>query len=153
MSKQLVFTRTVLIRRPADEVFAYVTDVSRAHEWRVDVVVSTAYPDGPLNRGSVIREEAQVIGRTVVTETAVDYVIPGERLGFSHLTGPLPVSGEYVLVTTPRGTELTYELVVELPGRWAMFARYLRRLGERNMTLSLAVLRHRLEEAALPASL
>ncbi len=145
MERQLIFEQSVIVDRPIADVFEYVSDVNRAHEWRSEVVESTMWPAGPMRHGMVTYEVTYIRGRRIVTETVIDTMSAPERFSFSHLNGPLPTSGECVFVAGPEGTEMTYRLVIELRGGWVLFGRYLRRLVEQNMTRSLATLRSTLE--------
>jgi hypothetical protein len=140
----LTLQHSVAIRRPADEVFAYISDFNRAQEWRVEVRVSTQSPPGPMVRGSRLHEESAIMGRRVVTESVVNQLEPGRRFRFTHVAGPIPVGGEYLVEAVGDGTMLTYTLRAELQRVWALAAPYLRRSGLRTMARSLENLRARL---------
>jgi uncharacterized protein YndB with AHSA1/START domain len=145
MTKQLMFEHTVTVDRPIGEVFAYLTDFRLGPTWRSEVIESTTFPAGPARPGMVVREVARVLNRPVMTETIVDSVAAPNRLTFSHLYGPLPVSGEFVLADAASGTTVTYRLSMYLHSNWRMFASYLGTWGDRNLAASLAVLRRNLE--------
>jgi carbon monoxide dehydrogenase subunit G len=134
----------VVTGRSVEEVFAYVSDFNRAHEWRTEVTASTMEPAGPMKLGSRLHEVARVNGRTVVTDSVVDDLVAPYRFTFAHVSGPLPVSGEYRFATTDGGTRLTYVLEVELTGVWRLMAPVLRRSGRRTIARSLTTLAERL---------
>jgi Polyketide cyclase / dehydrase and lipid transport len=131
---------TVIAGRTPEDVWAYVTDFNRAHEWRSEVTGSTMQPPGPMRLGSRLREVAVVSGRTVVTESVIDSFEPPHRWTFAHLSGALPVRGGIVLAAEPGGTRLTYELTVQLTGGWRLLAPMLRWSGRRMIRGSLATL-------------
>jgi hypothetical protein len=133
------------IDRPAPEVFAYVSDFNRACEWRVEVKASSQVPPGPMVQGSRLCEESGLMGRRVVTTSVVDDLDPGRRFRFTHVAGPIPVGGEYLVEAGGGGAVLTYTLRAELRGGWRLAAPYLRRSGPRMMARSLESLRARLE--------
>lgn len=141
----LTLRQSVVIRRPVNEVFAYVSDFNRAKEWRVEVRESTQTPPGPMVKGSQLHEESAIMGRRVVTESVVDELEPGRRFAFKHVAGPIPVSGEYLLDAAGDGTKLTYTLYAELRGVWRVAAPYLRGSGPKMMARSLEKLRERLD--------
>jgi hypothetical protein len=147
MSKQLAYQRSVVIRRPIGEVAAYLGDFARAHEWRAGVVETSVTPAGPVQPGSVLREVSLVVGRQIVTESVVTSSTVEHGFAFSHLGGPLPVSGQYTCVEQPDGTLVTAQVSLTLTGNWVMFAEHLRRAGVRMMTLSLLALRYVVESA------
>ncbi len=146
----LHLNRTVRVRRPAADVFGYAADFGRAKEWREEVIESSMSPAGPMRTGSVLHEVARVAGRTVVTDSLVaDYDEP-HRYTFTHLRGPLSVSGEYRVTGSGEASELHYRVNVDLRGGWALLAPILRLSGPRVMARSLDEFRFRLEAAARP---
>ena len=149
---QLRLTTSVVIQRAAEDVFAYAADFRRAAEWREEVVASTMSPSGSMRSGTVLHEEAQVVGRTVVTDSVVEVYDAPHRFTFTHLSGPLPVSGEYRVTPVGDGAELRYDLTVELRGGWALLAPILRVSGPRIMARSLDEFRFRLEASVPPRS-
>jgi hypothetical protein len=146
---QLRMTSSVAIHRCAEDVFAYAADFRRAAEWRDEVVASTMSPSGPMRPGTLLHEEARVAGRGVVTDSVVEVYEPPHRFTFTHLSGPLPVRGEYRVTPVGDGAQLRYDLTVDLRGGWALFAPILRLSGPRMMARSLDELRFRLE-ASVP---
>lgn len=147
----LQLSSTVHIQRSPEDVFAYAADFRRAAEWREEVVESTMSPAGPMQVGSILHGVAHVAGRTVVTDSVVDAVEFGDRFSFSHLSGPLPLSGEYgVAAASDGGAELRYVLRLELRGGLALLAPLLRWTGPRMLARSLDEFRFRLEASAMP---
>jgi polyketide cyclase/dehydrase/lipid transport protein len=138
--------------RTVEDVWEYVSDFNRAHEWRTEVTGSRMEPAGPMRTGSRLRETAVINGRTVVTDSVVDSCEAPHRFTFAHVAGPLPVSGEYLLTSAPDGTRLSYLLDVRLTGMWRLAGPLLRRSGRRMIGRSLATLADTLapERAAGP---
>jgi hypothetical protein len=139
--------RVVVSNRSRSEVFDYVTDFARAAEWRVEVVDSSMSPPAPMRLGTRLREVSRIAGREVVTESVVDELSAPTCWSFAHVSGPLPVRGDYRFEATPDGVELTYRLEVRLAGLWALGAPYLQWSGRRLMRRSLATLAQRLASA------
>ena len=142
------FRHDVVIDRGVAEVFDYVSDFNTAHEWRAEVVESTASPAGPMTVGTRLREVAVVAGRRIVTESVVDALEPGSRFTFAHLSGPLPVSGEYRCTTVAAGTRVDYTLHVELRGWWVLAAPLFRLTGPRTINRSFKALQARLNRSS-----
>lgn len=86
---------TVEIARPADEVFALLTDVARVPEWQASAVESRA--DGPLAEGVRIHERRHFLGHDAETELEVSVFEPGRRLALRALEGPIRLSIDHVL--------------------------------------------------------
>jgi Polyketide cyclase / dehydrase and lipid transport len=141
----LEIVRSVGVRRGAEDVFGYASDFARASEWRAEVVESTPTPPGPMRVGTRLREVAIISGRRMITESVIDAYDPPRRFCFAHVSGPLPVSGEYRVDPAPGGATLTYILRVRLLGWWRLLAPVFRRTGPRTMARSLEVFAQRLE--------
>lgn len=140
----LTIQQSLRTHRPADEVFAYVSDFNRAKEWRTEVFESRQSPPGLLIEGSTLHEESRILRLTIVTESVVDELEPGRRFTFQHVSGPFPVSGEYLVEPLGDDTVFTYTLHVELHGLWRLMAAYFRRSGAQAMAKSLRALQRRL---------
>ena len=134
----LTFVRSVTVARSVKDTFAYVSDFNRAYEWRDEVKASRATPSGPMRVGTQLHEESVLAGRPVVTESVVDGYEAPYRWSFAHLSGPMPVSGEYVVAPVDGGARCTYTLRVRLQGGWALLAPLFRLTGGRTMERSLA---------------
>jgi Polyketide cyclase / dehydrase and lipid transport len=144
----LTFEQHVVIpNRSLSEVFDYVSDFARAAEWRVEVVGSSMSPPAPMALGSRLREVSRIAGREVVTESVVDEISAPTRWSFAHVSGPLPVRGDYTFASGPDGVGVTYRLDVRLTGLWALAAPYLRWSGRRLTRRSLGTLAQRLASA------
>jgi hypothetical protein len=148
VATDLTFEQHIVIpNRSVSEVFDYVSDFARAAEWRVEVVDSWMSPPAPMRLGTRLREVSRIAGREVVTESVVDDVSAPTFWRFAHVSGPLPVRGDYRFEATPDGVELTYRLDVRLTGLWALGAPYLRWSGRRLIRRSLDTLVERLATA------
>ena len=135
---RLTFVRSVTVQRNVEDTFAYASDFNRAYEWRAEVKASSATPPGPMRLGSRLHEESVLAGRRVVTESVVDAYEAPHRWSFAHLSGPMPVSGDYVFEPVGDGAQLTYSLRVRLHGGWALLAPLFWLTGGRMMERSLA---------------
>jgi uncharacterized protein YndB with AHSA1/START domain len=95
---------TVEIERPADEVFAWLTDLARLPEWQASVIESRA--EGPLGEGARIHERRRLLGHEAETELEVEAFEPGRRLALSTLRGPVDLSIDHVLSEVNGRTKL-----------------------------------------------
>jgi hypothetical protein len=145
MSTKIQFEEQVLIpARTVSEVFDYVSDFSRAAEWRIEVVESSMSPPTPMQVGARLREVSRIVGRPVVTESVVDELAAPTSWSFAHESGPLPVRGDYRFAAEGKGVRVTYRLEVQLTGLWALGAPYLRWSGRRIVRRSLGRLAERM---------
>jgi uncharacterized protein YndB with AHSA1/START domain len=86
---------TVEIARPANEVFAWLTDLSRVPEWQESAIESRS--DGPLAEGVRIHERRRLFGHEAETELEVESFEAGRRLALSTVRGPVDLSIDHVL--------------------------------------------------------
>jgi uncharacterized protein YndB with AHSA1/START domain len=86
---------TVEIARPAEDVFAFLADVSRVPEWQRSAVESRA--DGPLAEGVRIHERRHFLGHNERTELEVTAFEPGRRLALRTLRGPVKLTIDHLL--------------------------------------------------------
>src|SRR3954462_12269753 len=108
-------TRTITIRRPPDEVFAFVADGTTATQWRPGVTdirlasgsgVGARYEQGVKGPG----------GRRIAADYEITAGAPPRRLAFATTAGPVRPTGEYRLEPAPDGTALTFSLDATVGG-------------------------------------
>lgn len=78
-------SRSTIINRPVEEVFAYVSDASRIPEWRKDILATT----GPahVSVGTEFVETINFMGRKPFT-MVVRELVPNEREVIENTAGP-----------------------------------------------------------------
>ena len=141
----LTFVRSVTVARSVEDTFAYASDFNRAYEWRDEVKASSATPPGPMRLGTRLHEESVLAGRRVVTESVVDGYDAPHRYSFAHVSGPMAVSGDYVIAPVAGGAQMTYTLRVRLRGGWALLGPLFRLTGGRMVDRSLSKFAENLE--------
>lgn len=97
----------VRIRRPAEEVFAYISNVDRHAEWSNAVVESKQEGFGQVGKGTRFRERLKFLGRTVDGLSEVSAFEPNQRVEFRSLSGPMPNKWDVVLQQSDGVTVLT----------------------------------------------
>jgi uncharacterized protein YndB with AHSA1/START domain len=107
--------RTITIRRPVSEVFAFVADGLNGPKWRPGILdiahasgegVGAVYTQGVKGPG----------GRRIAADYEITVLEPDRRLGFKAIAGPVRPTGEYRFASTADGTELAFSLEAELSG-------------------------------------
>jgi len=110
-------SHTVTIRRPVEEVFAFVADGEKGAQWRPGVLdikrisgdgVGTRYAQGvkgPMNR-------------RIAADYEITVLEPNRRLDFQTITGPARPHGRYDFVAVAGGMQLTFALDAQLRGMW-----------------------------------
>lgn len=112
--------RTVTIKRPAAEVFAFVGNGLNAPKWRPSVLdIELVSGDGV---GAVYRQGVQgPMGRRIAADYEVTAFEPNRRLEFKAIAGPVRPTGGYMFEETTDGTNVTFWLEESLGGLKGLF--------------------------------
>lgn len=84
-------TSSIEIDRSADEVFAYVADMSNNPVWQRGQVRCTWTSDPPLQLGSTYDQEAKFLGRRIVSSFVVTEYEPDARIRIVSTGGTMPI--------------------------------------------------------------
>ena len=79
---------TVMLRRPIDEVFAYVTDPSNEAEWHTDVIEARISPEGPPAAGKTLEAAFKFMGRHDA-EADIELFEPPRRARYRFHSAPM----------------------------------------------------------------
>jgi carbon monoxide dehydrogenase subunit G len=108
-------SHSVIIRRPVDDVFAFVADGEKCPQWRPGVLdiqrvsgegVGTRYAQGVKGP----------MGRRIAADYTITVFEPDRRIEFQTVTGPARPHGRYDFEAADGGTRLTFSLDAELTG-------------------------------------
>ena len=111
--------RTITIKRPTADVFAYVANGLNGPNWRSGVLdISLVSGEGV---GAMYRQGVRGPGgRRIAADYEVTAFESNRRIAFKAIAGPVRPRGEYTLQETPEGTALTFSLEEPLSG-WKRF--------------------------------
>jgi uncharacterized membrane protein len=107
--------RTIVIDRPADQVFAFFTDHGNDPKWRPAVKEIAA--QRPTGVGSTIHQTVKGPGgRGIPSDFEVTAYEPSSRYAFKVTAGPVRPVGEFRFAPSGSGTEVTMSLSAGLSG-------------------------------------
>jgi len=106
--------QSVIIHRPAEDIFTYLTEGEHLVDWSSVVIAVRADPWGPLQGGSRLRITTRFLGRWMETTYEVIECQSGSRLTFKGTTGILPCVFSYQFEATRRGTTVSLEVIMPL---------------------------------------
>jgi uncharacterized membrane protein len=106
--------RSIVINRPADVVFAFLSDGTTAPQWRSGVLDITR--ESGEGVGAIYRQGVKGPGgRRVAADYRVTAFDPGHRIAFETIAGPVRPTGEFRVVSMPGGgSEVTFTLQAKL---------------------------------------
>ena len=109
------FTIMTDVERPVPEVFAYLTDPERLHEWQENTI--EVHLDGPLRPGARMREVRKgPAGKRVESVVEVVAYEPDHVFDLRIVDGPLHVHGDHRLEPIDGGTRIHFTGHGELTG-------------------------------------
>lgn len=107
--------RTITIRRPGADVFAFISNGLNGPQWRPGVLDIERVSGAGV--GEIYRQGVRgPLGRRIAADYEVTVLEPGRRLEFKAIAGPVRPTGGYLLDETPDGTSLTFWLDEPLAG-------------------------------------
>jgi len=106
--------RTIVINRPADQVFAFFADPANDQKWRAHVKEVAA--EGPAQVGSRIHQVEGPGGRGIAADIEVTAYEPPTRYAFQVVAGPARPKGEYRFTPSGSGTQVAFSLSADLGG-------------------------------------
>lgn len=110
------------IRRPVQEVFAYISDYARDTTWRGNVGAMWQSSPGQATVGTTTRETIRVFGQQIETTGRIVALDPDRSIGFASVDGPIPVHGHRAVEVTNEGTLLTFYLAATPTGFYRLIA-------------------------------
>lgn len=110
------FTLAFHVHRPPAEVFSYLTDPGRLHEWQENTL--EVHLDGPMREGALLREVRRAPGgKTVESVVKVAAYEPDRVFDLRIVEGMAHVHGDHRLEPAPDGgTIVTFTAHGELKG-------------------------------------
>jgi uncharacterized protein YndB with AHSA1/START domain len=112
------FENVVMISRPIEDVFAFLSDFENVPKWNYAIVETRKISEGPVGVGTIYRQVRSVPSRS---EEAFEVTIydPPRHLEIQGQLGPFPSRLSYALDIIPAGTRVMNSVALELrgPGR------------------------------------
>ena len=112
------FENTVMISRPIEEVFAFLSDFENVPKWNYAIVETHKVSEGPVGVGTIYQQVRSVPSRSKERFEVTAYN-PPRQLEIRGQLGPFPSRLAYALAAVPEGTRITNAVELELrgPGR------------------------------------
>jgi uncharacterized protein YndB with AHSA1/START domain len=91
------------IDRPAEEVWKFITDLSKLPKWNPETQEPKQTSAGPLGVGATIELKVKMGNRTKTIPIRVTEYEPNRRFSFEHISGPLRGTTEIDTLETIEG--------------------------------------------------
>ena len=81
---------SVVINRPAEEIWAFMADAANNPQWISGLVESRQISDGPMGSGTTIRNVGRFLGRQIESTYEITEWEPYKRGSVQSTSGPIP---------------------------------------------------------------
>ena len=143
---------SIEINRPAEEVFAYLNQVDRHHEWQGSLVSTTVETDGPTRVGTRVVEHRNVPGGTRDFPYEITEQDPPRKVSFRGTAGLIRPVGTYTVDPTGESSSrMNVELDLQGHGIGKLFAILARRQAAKQAPVDHEKFKQLLERGVAPA--
>jgi carbon monoxide dehydrogenase subunit G len=138
--------KSIVIRKPIEEVFAFVTDMDKVKSW-LPVKNVQKLSDGPMGVGSTFSATAELMGKQFPGKIQVTQYEPSRLFSFKVIDGPAPVTNTITFTSVPEGTNLTTVGDVELTGVMKLSSSFMMPMIRKQLDTQISNLKNAVEAA------
>lgn len=137
---------TIEVARPADEVFAYLSDFANNPRWQDGMVSAAFTTEPPLRVGSEYDQEARFMGKKIISHFRITELTPGRSVTIetTESTFPIKVTRSVTPLDEQR-CEVTAHVTGDASGVFALAAPMMRWMVGRSVRADYARLKAVLE--------
>ena len=146
------FEINLVIHRPIEEVFAFISNAENLPRWRAATLEVTPVSSGDPNVGSVFKGRFTFLGRPFEGNLEVMAREPHQRYATKMVGGPFPLEAHYTLEQAAEGTRLTLIIQGETGGFFKLAEPLVVSMARRAYESDLHNLKEMLEAQAVQAS-
>jgi uncharacterized membrane protein len=139
---------SVEIARSPEDVFAYITDVSRHPEWQEGLVSAALETEPPVRVGSRVVHRRKLGPTTVASGSEITAFNAPELVSFRGVDGPIRAEGSQRVERVGDGSRVTFEMQMHGHGLGKLMLPLARRQATRQVAESHERLKRLLEGAA-----
>jgi uncharacterized membrane protein len=142
------FQQSVVINRPVEQVFGFVSDLENDPRWTPGTVMERTSP-GPLGVGTTFQQHDRFMGRRMDLSLEVTDYEPPNKIGIKTTSGQLSFGGTRMFEPVgAAATRVTFFGEGHAPGILKLAEPLLAAAGERRLRKQLGNLKRLLESAA-----
>ena len=135
----------MVIARPPDEVFAFVSDARNRPSWDDSVASEELTSPEPIGVGSTVRTRMRSMGRDYEIDWEVVEHQPPTRQRIESTSGPFPMTLLYELTGNSEGTKVVFSVTGRPTGLTRLMEPVIARSTQRNLDVGFARLKELLE--------
>jgi len=137
--------RSIEIERPVSDVWKFVHDVTKGNLWQTTLLEAQQETEGPMRVGTRVRETRRFLGIRIETVWEVTEYEPITRSSVKGVSGPIPLSGSYLLESLDASTRFIVVGELEAHRFFKLAEPLFARMAGRELEASLGHLKDLLE--------
>lgn len=137
--------RSVLIERPVEDVFSFVSNFENESKWCEEVVRTQKTSEGPIGVASTFTDHVEFMGRTIESSYEVVAYEPNRAVTIKTSSGPVPFVATYSFDGADGVTKLAILAEAEPGGFFRLATPIIRRQLDKQWERNLANLKQLLE--------
>ena len=123
----------VVINRPSDEVFAYISNFENNPRWQSGMVEARFTTDGPLHVGSTYDQVTTFLGRRIESTFEVLEYVPNHMVKASTTSGSFPITFARIVEAHSDGTRVKAIIEGDASGFFKLAEPLLKRMVQRSV--------------------
>ncbi len=140
---------SVVINRPVEEVFVYLTDTKYQPQLDSRLVEVRRMPEGPMGIGTRVTEVHNFLGRKMESASEVVEYEPNARYALKGVAGPFSGIGYRIFQPLAAGTHVTWRFELQPSGLLALAGPLVTRLLKRSLDTELGAAKALIENGAI----
>jgi uncharacterized protein YndB with AHSA1/START domain len=142
------FETSLLIARPIQDVFPFLSNPLNLPRWQTMVVEVTPENQGAAGKGSTFRIKSEMMGHKMEGRIEIVEFVPPSTFAFRNQSGPMSVTVTMNLITTGTSTQVSIHALGEPGGMFKLAEPVLAKQIQGQMETNLARLKCYLEADA-----
>jgi len=139
---------SVVINRPVEEVFEYMSDPSNNVQWQSGTIESKQTSEGPAGVGTTTQSVTQFLGKRLESTGEITEYEPNRRVGVKSTSGPIPITATTTFEEVEGGTKVTLEGEGDVSGVFKLAEPIVARTAQRQFEGNYLTLKDVLEAGA-----
>ena len=137
--------KSVLIERPVEDVFSFISNFENESEWCEEVVRTQKTSDGPIGVGSTFTDHVEFLGRTMKSSYEILAYDLNKTVSIKTSSGPVPFVATYSFNDADGVTKLAILAKAEPRGLFKLATPIIRRQLGKQWDRNFANLKRLLE--------
>ncbi len=143
--------KSIIIHRPVEEVFAYVSDLTHSAEWQAGLLEVHKITENPLGVGTKYTFVRIFMGRKMEASNELTEFVENVKVSFKTISGPIPGEASYIFEHAGLDTKLTSKIEMHTGGFISLAEPLISASLQRDMAASFTYLKDLLENQVIVA--